>query len=365
MAAQRVQWIDITKGFAIFCLLMVHSCPPPPKTSDFRWLYIPSFLMPLFFWISGYVFGLKRQPGFVEFTKKRVKSLLVPYVLFFVILYAYSALHALARSKWSHQGAEWSFITPLWGFVYSSSDTLLRVHMPLWFLTCLFLIELSFYWIVRLVKRQYQLLLILLACAVVCWVISGPSSPLKIPVLPWGTNRLPWGTDVAFAAIVFYGLGYLLRVNEHWLVPKNVTAKAAVMIGAIGVGFLFSWLNGWINFPTMRFNRSHLLVYAGAISGITGYVMFCQLIPASRALLYLGKNTLTIMAFNFVGLDVLRVFVSRVVNVEFGQADQSIFWGIIYAAGCVLVSIPAIYLINNHFPFVLGKRKQKLTGVGA
>jgi len=359
MAAQRVQWIDITKGFAIFCLLMVHSCPPPPKTSDFRWLYIPSFLMPLFFWISGYVFGIRKQPGFAEFTRKRVNSLLIPYVVFYIILYAYTTAYVLAKSRLGETTEGWNFTTPLWGFFYSSSNTLPRGLVPLWFLTCLFLVEIAFYWVVKVLKRQYQLVIFLVLCALVCWLISGPDSPLKIPVFPWGTNRLPWGIDVAFAALVFYGLGYLLRVNEHWLVPKNVTAKAAVMIGAIGVGFLFSWLNGWINFPTMKFSNSHVLFYLGAIFGIAGYVMFCQLLPSSRALLFLGRNTLTIMALNFVALDVLNAFVSRVAHVAPGTVGPSVLWGIAYALGCVAVSIPAIYLINKHFPFVLGKRKQK------
>jgi fucose 4-O-acetylase-like acetyltransferase len=323
--------------------------------------------MPLFFWISGYVFGIKKQPPFVEFVRKRVKSLLVPYVLFFIILYAYMTFYVLAKTRTLDPMPfnEWNFITPLWAFFWSSSDTLMRVLMPLWFLTCLFVIEAAFYWIARVFTRQYQLLLLFAASAAICYFISSPTSVFKIPVFAGlGTSRLPWGTDVAFTALVFYGMGYLVRINEHWLVPKSLRAKVIVMVAAIAIGFLFSSLNGWINFPTMRF-RNHLLFYAAAFSGISGYVLLCQLIPPWRFLQFLGKNTLTIMAFNFVALDILRTLVTRVGKITLSSTDQSVLWGIVYAAGCALVTVPFIYLINNYFPFILGKRKQKLTAVGA
>lgn len=71
MQKERIIWIDYCKVFAIFCVILGHM-----SINHYALDYIFSFHMPLFFFISGYLYHYK---GNFSFFKKDVKSVLLPY----------------------------------------------------------------------------------------------------------------------------------------------------------------------------------------------------------------------------------------------------------------------------------------------
>lgn len=62
----RIDWIDLTKGIAIFLMVCGHTSIPLPISN---WIW--SFHMPLFFIISGILFNATKYPNFNLFIKKR------------------------------------------------------------------------------------------------------------------------------------------------------------------------------------------------------------------------------------------------------------------------------------------------------
>lgn len=75
--SSRVAWIDMAKGIGILLMVWGHT-----EDGFFtHWLYY--FHMPLFMFLAGFVFNVK--DGYVEFIKKRARTLLIPYAVFFVI----------------------------------------------------------------------------------------------------------------------------------------------------------------------------------------------------------------------------------------------------------------------------------------
>ncbi|MCD4694754.1 MAG: acyltransferase family protein, partial [Bacteroidales bacterium] len=54
MGKQRFEWIDIAKGIGILLVVYGH-CQPPPLIEKF----VYAFHMPLFFFISGFLFRHK------------------------------------------------------------------------------------------------------------------------------------------------------------------------------------------------------------------------------------------------------------------------------------------------------------------
>lgn len=71
----RIDWIDLTKGIAIFLMVCGHTSIP---LSISNWIW--SFHMPLFFIISGILFNATKYPNFNLFIKKRGKTLIIPYI---------------------------------------------------------------------------------------------------------------------------------------------------------------------------------------------------------------------------------------------------------------------------------------------
>ncbi len=68
MSEKRIEWIDVLKGIGIILVILGH-------THVLFRTYIFSFHMPLFFFISGYLFTIDRYKNFAEFACKKVKSI--------------------------------------------------------------------------------------------------------------------------------------------------------------------------------------------------------------------------------------------------------------------------------------------------
>lgn len=72
---KRIEWIDYGKSLAIFAVVLLHvHCDNMVVT------VINSFIMPLFFLMSGRLFSYQRNPSFTKFAKKRFRQILVPYM---------------------------------------------------------------------------------------------------------------------------------------------------------------------------------------------------------------------------------------------------------------------------------------------
>ena len=69
---ERIHWIDIAKGIAIMLVVIGHV--PDAFDAPFYRVAIYTFHMPLFFFLSGYVFSEKEN--FSVFLKSKCKSIL-------------------------------------------------------------------------------------------------------------------------------------------------------------------------------------------------------------------------------------------------------------------------------------------------
>jgi len=85
----REEWIDVLRGLAILMLLVLHRNTLPGIRT-----YLNSFLMPLFFAISGYLFHPERHPKVLPFIGSRAVRLLLPYVFFSLLSIPYEIWYA-------------------------------------------------------------------------------------------------------------------------------------------------------------------------------------------------------------------------------------------------------------------------------
>ena len=82
---QRIKWIDLTKGVAIFLMVCGHT-GIPSLISNWIW----SFHMPLFFIISGMLFCPTKYTNIQKFIHRRIQTLIIPYITFSIIVLATS-----------------------------------------------------------------------------------------------------------------------------------------------------------------------------------------------------------------------------------------------------------------------------------
>ncbi|HON53348.1 MAG TPA: acyltransferase family protein [Bacteroidales bacterium] len=70
---QRINWIDYAKVIGIYLVVLGH-LPIPEQGS----VYIYSFHMPLFFFISGFL-SKTNNITFRQFILKKIRTLIIPY----------------------------------------------------------------------------------------------------------------------------------------------------------------------------------------------------------------------------------------------------------------------------------------------
>lgn len=94
MKNKRLDYIDILKGFAIYFMVMAHillAIKGSPDQTVANFIY--TFHMPLFMFMSGYVFDLNRRnemagANFLKLLKKGFITLIVPGTIWMLIGYA-------------------------------------------------------------------------------------------------------------------------------------------------------------------------------------------------------------------------------------------------------------------------------------
>ncbi len=90
---ERLDFIDIAKGIGIFLVVLGHSLVPQVRESvpaaKFLWIFIYNFHMPLFFFLSGWLFerGLPKYTSKRKFILNKFKFLMIPYFVFSILTY--------------------------------------------------------------------------------------------------------------------------------------------------------------------------------------------------------------------------------------------------------------------------------------
>ena len=133
----RVAYLDMLKCLGMFIVVSGHI------HTAYGWFSLPihSFVIPLYFMLSGMTFKRSKFPKFGDFVKHRAKTLLLPYAMFSVITWAFWASY----SYFTHAEVD-SYWMPLLQTVLAQGSGHFLVHnVPLWFIPCLFVIEVIYY----------------------------------------------------------------------------------------------------------------------------------------------------------------------------------------------------------------------------
>lgn len=192
---KREQWIDVTRGLAMLCVILGHM---GYETLD---VAIFSFHMPLFFLLAGY---FQKPSDSKTFIKKRARQLLVPYVFTCAALILFTQANNLAKILFHRDDAQSSvYLLVEWvkaSLLGSGSRTdFLWVHSDIavgaiWFLLALFFAQM----LVNLfVDQKFGVL----------WILGTAALGMVSAHFFW----LPLSVQAGAAASIFVAAGYIFR----------------------------------------------------------------------------------------------------------------------------------------------------------
>lgn len=317
---KRYEHIDIAKGIGILLVVFFH-LPSINKLMYFNnWGgWITTFYMPLFFTLSG-LFIKPDKP------LKRIKRLMVPYVSFYAIGYAYEAVKTIAKNG---QLDLMDFFAPFFGATLGYANT------PVWFL--LSLAEMSL--IVYVLLRYLPDLL-----AFVVSVVLGIAGYYcgKYNVLQ------PYYVNVSLMCMPFFLGGFFFK---DFLLRKQKYPFVGIAL------LLMSWFLYLPNTPSCNVSQCYIscsMIQFALVSSLAtiGIVLLSGDISkymkfTSNALSYYGANSLIVLCTHMLFVNIPGL-INKILHIN----SLSIIIGFFII---LLVEIPVIKVINQRFKILISK----------
>lgn len=276
MTQKRFDYIDIAKGLGILMVVWAHIL-----LTGWSHRFIYAFHMPLFFFLSGMLFQRQKYPSFMNFVAHRAKRLLLPYVIYSVVTWCMWAVFQYLR-----HGDVTSYVMPLLQtFIAQGSGAFIAHNSALWFIPCLFLVEILYFFISRLGDVGGGLLCFALACAsFVLGYIFGNDY--------WLTP--PWNADAALVALPFYAVGNVLvkRVSHSRMVESVNNNKWLTCLVWLGLTAALLWSALAFNECSMgssSYQCGGLIFIPRAFLGIVWLIMFALLLSTIQEYNLLNK----------------------------------------------------------------------------
>lgn len=343
-AKRRIQWVDYGKGFAMLLVFWGHTiCPDTARDV----LY--AFHMPLFYFLSGYVFSIRKYADFKSFVWRKFRTLIVPGAFFGAVCLIGDALNSMLMGE---HGAGTLVSRAIGLFVELRGGD---YYVIPWFFASLFIIEIAVYLILRhgTVKPM--------------WIITfgAFASLIGYGYAVLIGHIVPWSLETSCSGLLFFEMGYLLR-TVGIRVPRRLFS-----VGMGGAWFIATMAFTWLN---VRFGGTKLDIYANhygwypfyLIAALSGVMMsIClmqglertQCAPVHAVLRYVGRNSLIFYCFNQLALQIVLEILQRL-GLFTGALSvvQQCFGLVIVALACVLCA-PLAEFANRMLPEIMGKSR--------
>ncbi|WMJ85878.1 acyltransferase family protein [Anaerocolumna sp. MB42-C2] len=333
----RITWIDMAKGYGILFVIIGH------LGDSFLRNEFYTFHMPLFFFLSGCVFSASKY-NFKEFLLRKIQTILIPYITLGIpmILYTFWEMYS------NYQRNTSDYINVIKSFIIQER------MWTLWFIACLFFLEVLFYLLVKLVKDNYIKLGLITVILTVAGLIY-----YKVGGIP-----LPWNIDVCLTGISFFYVGYLL---------KNIQKLQEILFKnklRIVNPILFFVLNLVCGAETVRISGSGLemfesrygfapLTFLAAFAGIFFVIIFSYSVDI-KPIRYIGKNSLVYYAWHQTILIPIIEKVYKELHIfqfmGFSKTRYYIKMGTSLIIICIILTIVDLVIRHTKLKFMVGQK---------
>ncbi|MFP3496388.1 acyltransferase family protein [Pseudomonas sp. SIMBA_059] len=279
--------MDIAKGIGILVIVYGHSWFVA-NSLDLLYPMLASFVLPLFFFLSG-VFFKPEQP-FVEMAVRKADGLLKP---FFFTMLMYVLVRDLLRGQ--------PLLPDVGGVLYASVDTI--PWQALWFLPH-FWVAILFSWLMLRLIQHLKLPLLASCLLMVAQLLLGIwvlpwfwQVPVTIGGQTWTMPGLPFSLEVTLISSTYFIYGYLLR---DWL-RRHEGSLLTLVISIALFAAVFVYSRDTMDLAQRRYDHwlwTSLLAVIGVYLcwALARVLMVSPLI--TRAMTYIGQSTLILLIFH-------------------------------------------------------------------
>lgn len=333
--AGRDPRIDAAKGAAIVLVVLGHAKGIPAWFTVLAY----SFHVPLFFLLSGWLSHRRAAHTVRQAVDTLARTLLVPYLFFFLIAYAYWLLtrHIGEKALRWGQSPWWE---PLIGLLTGIGPKL-YVHPALWFLPALFVIALAHLLLSKMLRTEAIALLSLPFA--LAWILAFPGTGL----------RLPFALDILPVGLFYYACGAV--AGRFVSLPRSAWAGCAAALLLAVPWLLLAWSNGRVDINQLRFGASAGKFIMASLLGTAIVLLASPLGARSAALQWIGRNTLLILCTHILVFFLLSGIASFAGLFPAG-AKPGVAWAFGVSAFSIALCVPLRGLFLRYAPWALGLR---------
>jgi fucose 4-O-acetylase-like acetyltransferase len=315
--------IDLLKGIGIFLMVFNHV-----GFGSKVHMYVQSFHMPLFFIASGFLWN-DRPLGKV--IKKKARSLLVPYFFF---SFAYLLMEfCVKQMDWADVSNSLKAV-----FLYPTDKDNIPIASALWFLPCLFEVEILYSLVSSKFKLRSKSVL-----AVIVAVIGFLYSKM-------GTAMLPCALQPITMAYPFMVLGELLK--KYYVEITRILDKKSCFWGCFVAFMAIATLNGSVDLRSGRFGEYIFafvltgMLGTGSVLGIANHLKNSKL-AIVRGLQQFSIDGIVYLCTNQFFISIFKKVLTRVIPASTGIGQLSMRMLVVV---CTLIACYAMAYLINHSP---------------
>lgn len=274
----RIEYLDYFRSCGIILMVMGHI-----GYGEIFDKFIHAFNMPMFFFLSGFLYN-RTDVDMGQILIYKSKKLLIPYFimgLFHCLLYG--VLYGFSLDHYYHL------------FLFNNDG--IPIAGALWFLTALFFTDIFYLYL----DRNHLNVLII------------PISLLGCVLDSYFHIQLPWSLNASFVGLGLYYLGDLFKRIKNTAPYNMIFQKGWIVVVAILSMYLI-FENGYINMRTGRYSNIFLF-WINAVLSICILLSLSEVVSKKHHiewLLGIGKNSIVYLCLNQLVITITKRILAKI-----------------------------------------------------
>lgn len=279
---ERIAWIDIAKGIGIILVVFGHvNFVSEIDYNIIRIIYM--FHMPLFFFLSGYLY--KKNTDMKGLVKNKFQKLMIPY---FASLFVLAPFSPMFKALYASPDVTFTMVAEVIGKLLFGGCYLLDEVGILWFLPVMFFTQIVYSILCNRLKMQ-DVHLVVLLLLMLAYILS----------MRFAKDQLvPFNAHIVMGSLAIYHIGHMYKKSGY---KENIIVVSVLaVISVISIWFyhdnIFSMRSGYYGYPffTLFCAIVMILLVKNISEAIAKNNMLANFFTG------LGKESLFIMCFHML-----------------------------------------------------------------